>query len=936
MKGLRKPVLSLASLNVRNHLTDPRRRFLHVRREARERFGVPMTAFSTAGRLVDLDFDEAERLAAALRREAGSGPGKASTAGTLTAAVLLHELAHLLIASHPENVREVGSALRAPERIDSSAEGLERFISAFPPPALVDPGIAPAAYLTDGFDSAWEELLLLDLADKNPALGPLRELFEASSLLGTAPVKSVLGEIVTGFGRPLVDRESAGGRVATVQRPSLLDLLLAPQRQHPDSLVDQLRVAVRVWVPLLGVDIGALLGQVERTLGVIGEEERYLAHLATVAAGGHDRWGARAGAGFGAWGGIGDGPSAFSDDREWMSRTVLVAKNAFVWLAQLSRTHGRHIERLDQVPDETLDELVADGMDGLWLIGMWQRSQASKTIKRLRGQPDAEASAYAVDDYVIAHELGGDEALESLRQRASARGIRIACDMVPNHTGVDAKWVVEHPERFLQLSSPPYAAYRFSGPNVSGDSRIEVRIEDGYYDGTDAAVVFERLDPKTGERRYIFHGNDGTAMPWNDTAQIDFLNPAAREAVIDKIIEVCKQFKIVRFDAAMTLAKRHVKRLWHPAPGAEDSVPSRTRYGAGEGEFEALMPREFWREVVERAAAEAPDTLLLAEAFWMMEGYFVRELGMHRVYNSAFMHMLANEDNAEYISILEETLKTDPRVLERFVNYLSNPDEESVADTFGKGDKALAATVLLATLPGLPLFAHGQVDGLSEKYGMEFRAPRLDEHPDAWYRDQHRSKVAPLLHRRKVFASAIGFTLYRATRLGDPPGRIAEDVYAFSNSHTGEAALVIVNNSQHSARVRLDSGVRGAVPEVGAVGGLIHTRLVDELCSGAAGLNDPWLSGRDVLSGADYAWPLAALSSSGLEVELGAYQAVALLDVHVRAGAPWGTVDVMSGPAASQVARAGRQRERSLERRSGSAQPARAAAARRRRSRHRR
>ena len=52
------------------------------------------------------------------------------------------------------------------------------------------------------------------------------------------------------------------------------------------------------------------------------------------------------------------------------------------------------------------------------------------------------------------------------------------------------------------------------------------------------------------------------------------------------------------------------------------------------------MPEEFWREVVDRVAAEAPDTLLLAEAFWLMEGYFVRTLGMHRVYNSAFMNML--------------------------------------------------------------------------------------------------------------------------------------------------------------------------------------------------------------------------------------------------------------------------------------------------------
>ena len=32
-------------------------------------------------------------------------------------------------------------------------------------------------------------------------------------------------------------------------------------------------------------------------------------------------------------------------------------------------------------------------------------------------------------------------------------------------------------------------------------------------------------------------------------------------------------------------------------------------------EFEAAFPVEFWREVVDRVAAEAPDTLLLAEAF---------------------------------------------------------------------------------------------------------------------------------------------------------------------------------------------------------------------------------------------------------------------------------------------------------------------------------
>ena len=45
-------------------------------------------------------------------------------------------------------------------------------------------------------------------------------------------------------------------------------------------------------------------------------------------------------------------------------------------------------------------------------------------------------------------------------------------------------------------------------------------IEDHYYDRSDAAVVFKRLDRWTGQARYIYHGNDGTSMPWNDTAQL--------------------------------------------------------------------------------------------------------------------------------------------------------------------------------------------------------------------------------------------------------------------------------------------------------------------------------------------------------------------------------------------------------------------------------
>ena len=38
-----------------------------------------------------------------------------------------------------------------------------------------------------------------------------------------------------------------------------------------------------------------------------------------------------------------------------------------------------------------------------------------------------------------------------------------------------------------------------------------------------------------------------------------------REAVIQTILHVARQFPIIRFDAAMTLAKKHYQRLWFPA-----------------------------------------------------------------------------------------------------------------------------------------------------------------------------------------------------------------------------------------------------------------------------------------------------------------------------------------------------------------------------------
>jgi hypothetical protein len=122
--------------------------------------------------------------------------------------------------------------------------------------------------------------------------------------------------------------------------------------------------------------------------------------------------------------------------------------------------------------------------------------------------------------------------------------------------------------------------------------------------------------------------------------------------------------------------------------------------------------------------------------------------------------MLRDEDNAKYRSVIKNTLEFDPDIMKRYVNFMSNPDERTAIDQFGKGDKCFGVAVMMSTLPGLPMFGHGQIEGFTEKYGMEYRWPRYQEDPDHWLVERHDREVAPLLKRRWLFAESAHFLLY--------------------------------------------------------------------------------------------------------------------------------------------------------------------------------
>ena len=564
-------------------------------------------------------------------------------------------------------------------------------------------------------------------------------------------------------------------------------------------------------------------------------------------------------------------PAAFSADTDWMPNVVLIAKSVHVWLGQLGRQHQADIATLDRIPDSELDRLARWGFNALWLIGIWERSPASRRIKQMRGNTEAEASAYALYSYRVAADLGGETALADLQTRCAARGLRLACDVVPNHTGLDAEWVRQHPDWYIQASAPPYPAYRFLGPDLCDDPAVSVRLEDGYWDHSDAAVVFEHVDHRTGRRRYIYHGNDGTHMPWNDTAQLNFLLPEVRQAMADLIVATAKRFRLIRFDAAMTLARKHFRRLWFPPPGGSAGVPSRSAFWMTDEDFDTVFPVEFWREVVDRIGREAPDTLLIAEAFWLMESYFVRNLGMHRVYNSAFMHLLKQEENAKFRKILKDTLAYNPEILKRHVNFMNNPDEATAVEQFGKGDKYFGTAVLLATLPGLPMFGHGQIEGYREKYGMEFRRASWDETPDEGFIAHHEAQICPLLRQRHLFSGISRFAVYDLiTDQG-----VNDNVIVFSNGTEQASCLVIYNNCAVPTRGTIATSAPKAHPE--REGEPAPGRpLAAELHLAAATKPAFWRF-RDHRSGLEYLRPDEALRD-GLHVSLHGYQYQVLYD----------------------------------------------------------
>ena len=247
----------------------------HVSRAVREKYGIDELLFGYSGNVVFANVGASRQMAKRINdvREAAGEEGTIN-AGALFAMGLIDELSHAMVAKYRKEV-DPAVLKDALGWLATNAEPKEverlllEFTERFPNVAVFRGEQTAAEWLqgameamADGLsnrEAATEELLLLWLANINPAFMPFRELFDDTELKRETAYSTVISE----FGE-YIETRPAFGELGT-----LLEALRAPMLASPDSLMGQLAYIRENWVEQLGTELKRLLLATD----VLNEEE---------------------------------------------------------------------------------------------------------------------------------------------------------------------------------------------------------------------------------------------------------------------------------------------------------------------------------------------------------------------------------------------------------------------------------------------------------------------------------------------------------------------------------------------------------------------------------------------------------------------------------------------------------------------------------------
>jgi hypothetical protein len=344
--------------------------------------------------------------------------------------------------------------------------------------------------------------------------------------------------------------------------------------------------------------------------------------------------------------------------------------DTWIWLEALSAAGGTTV-RLGTVPAAEWDRIAQWGFDLVYLMGIWQRSPASRRIAKqqpdLLTQYDQALPGWTFDDVVgspfavAAHtpdpRIGSWSDIDSAREQLRKRGMKLIVDFIPNHTAPDHPWIDAHPEYYIQGAQP--------------DFRRD-------------PAAFHVVEAASGETRLVAQGRDPFFLPWHDTAQLNYYCPELRAEMIAVLRTIAEHADGVRCDMAMLVLNDIFGKTWNTL--LRGQTPPST---------------EFWADAI----AAVPDLIWMAEVYWDLETR-LQELGFDFTYDKGFHDRLPQASPDE----IRARVSGDVTVQQRMVRFLENHDEPRAAVAF-PGGKLFAASVVQAFLPGMRFYYDGQLEG---------------------------------------------------------------------------------------------------------------------------------------------------------------------------------------------------------------------------------
>ncbi|MBI5547757.1 MAG: alpha-amylase [Deltaproteobacteria bacterium] len=285
-------------------------------------------------------------------------------------------------------------------------------------------------------------------------------------------------------------------------------------------------------------------------------------------------------------------------------------------------------------------------------------------------EQDITGSPFAIQAYQVRPDLGGEAALERVRERLAQLGLKLMLDFVPNHMSLDHPWVQEHPEFFIEGSEQDIA---------------------------NAPQNFISLETGRGPR-ILAHGRDPYFPGWSDTLQLNYRHAGLRAAMTDLLRAIARRCDGVRCDMAMLVLPEIFQRTW-----GDTSLPR---------DKSTPVDTPFWPEALARVRQDVPGFLFMAEAYWDRE-YDLQQQGFDFTYDKQLYDRLRGGG----ARAVRDHLKADPEYQRRSARFLENHDEPRAAATFS-WPVHQAAAVISFLVPGLRFFHEGQFEGRKAHVSM--------------------------------------------------------------------------------------------------------------------------------------------------------------------------------------------------------------------------